>query len=134
MASLSVKSTRYTLKELKSEPPFGDFASEIEVRRAAKYLVWTGNQKVDNASFYALEELRLLLADGISNDLAKYALPESYKTTLTWTVNARSLQNFLYLRTDKAALWEIRELANTIFNSLPEEHKYLFSAFVKKEA
>ncbi|MCI7102706.1 MAG: FAD-dependent thymidylate synthase, partial [Campylobacter sp.] len=39
---------------------------------------------------------------------------------------ARSLQNFLSLRSSASALWEIRSLANALFAALPEEHKYLF--------
>jgi thymidylate synthase (FAD) len=70
---------------------------------------------------------------GLSNDLVKYLLPESYKTELVWTINARSLQNFLSLRTDKSALWEIRELAIKIFEALPDDHKYLFEPFVKPQ-
>jgi len=130
IASLSVKSTRYTLKELKNEEPFklNDFNS------ASKYLVITGNKDVDNASIAALNNLQKLLKQGISNDIAKYALPESYKTELTWSVNARSLQNFLSLRSDKSALWEIRKLAKEIFNALPNEHKYLFEDYVKNKS
>jgi len=45
-------------------------------------------------SIKALENLRLILNEGISNDKAKYCLPESYKTELTWTINASRLQNF----------------------------------------
>ena len=122
VASLSVKSTRYTLKELKNIEPFkmGDF----EV--ASKFITLTGNEDVDNASIMALNNLQALLKKGISNDIAKYALPECYKTELTWTVNARSLQNFLALRSSKSALWEIRELAQKIYNVLPSEHQYLF--------
>ena len=123
MASLSVKSTRYTLKELKSEAPF----SPADIQRAEKYLVMTDQALVNEMSIRALENLRQLLATGISNDKAKYALPECYKTELTWTLNARSLQNFLTLRSDKAALWEIRKLAHTLYETLPEAHRYLFS-------
>lgn len=123
MASLSVKSTRYTLKELKSEESF----TCKDVERASKYLVLTGVEMVDEMSLRALENLRLVLVEGISNDKAKYCLPESYKTELTWTVNARSLQNFLTLRSDKSALWEIQNLAHALYEALPEEHKYLFS-------
>ncbi len=127
MASLSVKSTRYTLKELKDEAPF-----EWEDKtRAEKYLVMTGEERVDRMSIKALENLRSLLVDGIGNDKAKYALPESYKTELTWTINARSLQNFLSLRSDKAALWEIRDLACRLYETLPESHRYLFEAYLK---
>lgn len=123
MASLSVKSSRYTLKELKSEETF----TCKDLERASKYLVLTGVDMVDEMSIRALENLRLVLLTGISNDKAKYCLPESYKTELTWTVNARSLQNFLTLRSDKSALWEIQNLAHALYDALPEEHKYIFS-------
>ncbi|MGZ8547986.1 MAG: FAD-dependent thymidylate synthase [Sulfuricurvum sp.] len=129
MASLSVKSTRYTLKELKDELPF----SIDDKDRAEKYLTLTGVNMVDEMSIRALENLRTVLVEGISNDRAKYCLPESYKTELTWTINARSLQNFISLRSDKAALWEIRDLANMVFNTLPEEHRYLFENSLKEE-
>jgi len=123
IASLSVKSTRYTLKELKTEEPF----TCNDCERAKKYLVMTGSDIVDEMSIKALENLRIVLSKGISNDKAKYCLPESYKSELTWTINARSLQNFITLRSDKSALWEIRDLAHALYNELPIDHKYLFS-------
>ncbi len=129
IASLSVKSTRYTLKELKSIEPF----SEDDFEGASRFLVLTGNKKVDRASIRALNSLQELLKSGISNDIAKYALPESYKSELTWTINARSLQNFLALRSSKSALWEIRELALEIFKTLPKEHQYLFEEFIQNQ-
>ncbi len=124
IASLSVKSTRYTLKELK----------ECDIIDYKKFLVFTGNEIVDNASKTALDNLQNVLKAGISNDIAKYCLPESYKTELTWTINARSLQNFLHLRSSKDALWEIRNLANGIYEALPEEHKYLFEDHICSNA
>jgi len=140
MASPSVKSTRYTLKELKTEEPFitnrgvydgvykeGDYNFE----RAEKYLVFTADTYVDMASIDALEKLRTIIFHGITNDRAKFCMPEAYRTSLAFTINARSLRNFLSLRTSKAALWEIRELAQTMFNVLPEEHKYLFEDCVE---
>ena len=122
MSSFSVKSTRYTLKELKKEDKF----EQNDFKRAGQYLVLTKNELVDNASISALENLRIILNSKVSNDIAKFALPESYKTELAWSVNARALQNFLSLRTSKAALWEIRDLAHEIYEVLPEEHKYIF--------
>jgi thymidylate synthase (FAD) len=129
VASLSVKSTRYTLKELKSEEPF----SIENLKRVEKYVVLTKNESVNSAIINSLNGLQNLLKSGISNDIAKYALPEAYKTELTWTINARSLQNFLSLRTSKSALWEIRELAYLIYENLPDKHKYLFKDFVNKK-
>ncbi|MBQ9291659.1 MAG: FAD-dependent thymidylate synthase [Campylobacter sp.] len=129
MANLSVKSTRYTLKELKNESEFkkGDFEN------ASRYLVLTGNEIVDNAGILALENLRQILQTPISLDIAKYCLPECYKTELSWSINARSLQNFLSLRTSKSALWEIRNLANLIYEALPDEHKFIFENCLNRE-
>ena len=139
IASPSVKSTRYTLKELKEEDAFvmysdDRFTASYDMERASKYLVYTGDSVVDQQSCLALEGLRTVLAIGVSNDKAKYCLPESYKTGLAWTINARSLQNFLALRSAKAALWEIRDLANAIFDALPEDHKYLFEGCMAAES
>jgi len=117
MASLSVKSSRYTLKELKDVGPKG----------VVDFFVPTNNVLVDSGIKKALWNVQDMLNVGISNDIVKYALPESYKTSLVWTINARSLQNFLALRTSKAALWEIRDLANEVYNALPEDHKFLFT-------
>ena len=96
------------------------------VIRASNYIVLTGDDSVDYMSILALENLRILVANGGANDKLKYALPECWKVQLTSTINARSLQIFLKLRSSKAALWEIRELANHLYSVLPEEHKYLF--------
>jgi len=122
IASLSVKSTRYTLKELKKSESF----AENDYNGAEKFIVLTGNKFVDTASIKALNNLQEILKKGISNDVAKFCLPESYRTELTWTINARSLQNFIELRSNKSALWEIQILANSLFKSLPKEHQYLF--------
>jgi thymidylate synthase (FAD) len=127
IASLSVKSTRYTLKELKNIDPF----DEKDFDGASKFLVFTGVEAVDTASIQALNALQSILKQGISNDKAKYCLPESYKTELTWSVNARSLQNFIALRSDKSALWEIQELARSLFQALPKDHKYIFDDYLK---
>jgi thymidylate synthase (FAD) len=128
MASLSVKSTRYTLKELKNRPPF----KEDDFKEAEKFIVLTDNVMVDIASIKALNNLQLVLKEGVSNDIAKFCLPESYKTELTWTINARSLQNFIELRSNKSALWEIRNMANALYENLPKEHQYLFKDNIYK--
>jgi len=122
IASPSVKSTRYTLKELKNAEAF----KEDDYTSAEKFIVLTHNKLVDTASIQALNNLQQILKSGVSNDIAKFCLPESYKTELTWTINARSLQNFIELRSNKAALWEIQNMAQALFKSLPEEHQYLF--------
>ncbi|MGX3010802.1 FAD-dependent thymidylate synthase [Helicobacter sp. 23-1044] len=128
IASLSVKSSRYTLKELMKEVPF---LSTDDYDRASKYIVMTNDELVDIASIQALENLRLLVNQRVTNDLAKYAMPECYKTELTWTINARSLQNFLALRNSNQALWEIRQLANEVLKAIPATHKFIFEKCVE---
>lgn len=120
IASLSVKSSRYTLKELRGESEFST------LDKAARYIVLSGDERVDLASMAALERLREILQTSISLDVAKYCMPESYKSELTWSINARSLQNFLKLRSKKEALAEIRKLSFCIFDALPSEHKFIF--------
>jgi len=125
MASMSVKSTRYTLKELKTDKR--DVLDLIKTYCVTKKLDMLDVKAVGN-SLLALQDT---LRRGTPNDIAKYLLPEAYKTSLVWTINARSLQNFLELRTSKAALWEIRDLANAIYKELPKEHKFLFIDFIQ---
>ncbi len=134
LISYSVKSSRYTLKELKEELPFTWlYGREALYDRASKYIVLTDNMSVNNASVHSLENLRQLIKSGISNDKTKYALPDCYKTELTMTINSRSLRNFIKLRTDKAALWEIRNLAYVLFNNILPEQQYQFIDVLYKE-
>ena len=124
IASISVQSSRYTIEKVLNG------LGSIE-----ECLVMTGDEDIDNLNIEhmtKLSELMVRRGKSLPRDISKYALVEAYKTSYVWTINARSLQNFLSLRTDKSALWEIRDLANEIFNQLPEEHKYLFVDFVKE--
>ena len=130
VASYTVKSSRYTLQELKDaddilEKGYVFFTEEVG-KIATKFIVFTGNQTVDGVSIHNLGMLQRTLKKGIANDIAKYCMPEAYKTSLVMTINARSLQNFLELRSSKHALWEIRLLAKAIYNVIPEEHKFLY--------
>lgn len=134
-ARLTVKSSRYTLKELKDTCSlYNSSMATFDWRwdEIGKFCVLTGIIDIDNNIAKSLSSLKEVVEDGTSNDIAKYCLPEAFKTRLQWQIDGRNLQNFLELRTSKDALWEIRELANNIFNSLPDEHKYLYSDFIKE--
>ena len=144
IASYTVKSSRFTLKELKKEAEFiregvnekGNISITITdelVERASKYVVLTGNSQVDTSIMEALENLRFMILQDIPNDIAKYCMPEAYKTSLVMTINARALQNFLELRSSKYALMEIQTLSKAIYDVLPENHKFLFDYIYEKE-
>lgn len=109
IASYSVKSTRYTLKELRNTPD-----NELE-----KFLIDDIEPIVKSSAIDSLKKIKMML--NMSNpdmDRIKYALPECYKTELVWTINLRSLRNFLKLRLSLKAHQEIRKLATIVYSCL----------------
>ena len=120
--SPTIKSTRYTLKELKDEDDFSDviplepgiLSRKYDFERAKKYVKLTGNDVVDRVIVRQLDSLRVLINSSISNDIVKYALPEAYLTEGVFTLPIRNLKNMIKLRTDKSALWEFQEVAKQL--------------------
>ncbi len=55
-----------------------------------------------------------LLEMGIARELSRLVLPVAIYTELYWSVNARSLMNFLSLRNAEPAMWEIRQYATAV--------------------
>lgn len=72
------------------------------------------NAKLKFAYEVAESVYRELLDMGIAKELARSVLPVGQYTEFIWTVNARSLMNFLSLRNDHNAQYEIREYAVAI--------------------
>lgn len=104
MASFVQRSQRYTKVEGDDwyvMPP----AFEYENNRS----FFSFYQRTMDKYKYAYD---LALKEGIKPEDARFLLPEAAKTDITMTMNVRELFHFLDLRTDKAAQWEIRELAN----------------------
>lgn len=62
----------------------------------------------------AAAEYEYSLANGVRPEDARYMLPEATKTTITVTMNVRSLFHLFDLRLDKAAQWEIRQMAGEV--------------------
>lgn len=54
---------------------------------------------------------------GIKREDARYLLPDATKTSIFITMNLRELFHFFDLRTDKAAQWEIREMAWNMYDA-----------------
>ena len=137
MASMVVKSSRYTLNELKKidfgNPPFTRTALE-KASRFVNFVYWKVPSKeasaMDEDIMLSLIALQNHLKAGVKPDQAKYLLPESYKTDLFWTINARSMRNFLKLRLARDAHFEIRELAGLVFQSIPQDHHILYDEII----
>jgi thymidylate synthase (FAD) len=116
----SVQSSRFTLGKL--------LRKETDIKELYYH---TGNDMVDAASQTQMEVLRELVQGGISNDVAKYAIPESMLTKLVFTINARSLRNLFNTRMNKDVLLEYRRLAWDMYDAIPSTHYVLFEDIVK---
>jgi thymidylate synthase (FAD) len=68
----------------------------------------------DNACAFAYATYLGMLERGIAREQARMILPQSMYTTFIYKTDLRSLLNFLELRSDNHAQYEIREYANTI--------------------
>jgi thymidylate synthase (FAD) len=140
--SQTVQSSRYTLGALKDESSFISydgsgredmFINDEQWDRASKYIVLTGDDRTDYNSVIMLDMLRINILSGTSNDITKYNMCEALKTSLTATINFRSLRNMLSLRSDKSALYEYRLLTREIYNAIPEEYHFLLEECMKDE-
>ncbi len=76
---------------------------------------------------YAL--YRELLQKGVAKEHARIILPAALYTQFYWTVNARSLMNFLSLRLDEHAQEEIRLYAQSICEIFKQKMPWTFAAF-----
>jgi len=88
-------------------------------------------ESMRTAMHNAFETYKSLLKSGIKREVARMVLPMSLYTQWYWTVNARSLMNFLNLRTDKHAQYEIREYAMAIAKFFSESCPLTYDAFVR---
>jgi thymidylate synthase (FAD) len=70
---------------------------------------------------------------GVARELARCALPVGAYTEFYWTVNARSLMNFLSLRNAETAQREIRRYAQACERFLEQKMPITYSAFVAND-
>jgi len=114
VANYACKSSRYTLNK-------GDIVFES-----------TGDDEVDEL----LENWKFKIQEQIkkkkSNEITSLMLPQSYQYRWQVQFNARSLMNFLHLRRDKSAHFHIRNVAEEMFNTIPDNMKYLFESKEQK--
>jgi thymidylate synthase (FAD) len=71
-----------------------------------------------------------LVEQGVARELARAALPVGAYTEFFWTVNARSLMNFVSLRAAETAQREIRRYADAVERFFEEHMPITYQAFV----
>jgi len=81
----------------------------------------------------AYETYERLVELGVARELARAALPVGAYTEFYWTVNARSLMNFVSLRAAETAQREIRRYAEACERFLAEQMPITHAAFVAND-
>lgn len=70
-----------------------------------------------------------LIEHGVAKEMARMLLPLSLYTEFYWTVNARSLMNFISLRSAEDAQWEIRQYGIALKRLFRERMPLTYAAF-----
>ncbi len=72
-----------------------------------------------------------LVEKGVAKELARSILPFGIFTQFYWTVNARSLMNFLSLRNSRHAQYEIRIYAKAVERLFAQKMPVTHRCFVE---
>jgi thymidylate synthase (FAD) len=79
---------------------------------------------------HAYSTYEKLVEAGVARELARLAIPVGAYTEFYWTVNARSLMNFVSLRAAETAQREIRRYAEAVEGFFAEKMPVTHAAFV----
>ena len=115
IASHTARSTRY-----QEETDFGYYIpKEFESKSEAK-------KRYEDAMKNLAETYSDLREMGVSRESSRHILPMAAHTNYIWTINARSLINFLGLRLCVRAAPEMRELAKKAYEIAVEKYPAVF--------
>ncbi len=84
----------------------------------------------DNFMRLAQRTYDYLHKHGVLKEDARFILPNACATSLIVSMNPRAFRNFLKLRLDTHAQWEIRALAKLLLDSIPDDHKFMYEDLI----
>jgi thymidylate synthase (FAD) len=79
----------------------------------------------------ALALYKKMIAAGVAREMARMVLPVNLYTEFYWTVNARALMNFVSLRADVHAQWEIQRYGEALAKLFRETMPWTYEAFLR---
>lgn len=88
-------------------------------------------RSMERAYSVAWQSYQDMLAVGVAKEVARNVLPVGIFTEWRWTVNARSLMNFLELRTAPNAMLEIRSMAQRVEAIFQDKMPVTAAAFIE---
>ncbi len=74
---------------------------------------------------------RSFIDQGVAREMARMVLPTALYTQFYWTINARSLMNFILLRAEAHAQWETQVYAQAIAAMFKEKMPWTWEAFLR---
>ena len=135
IASYNEISARYT--EVKDE---FYFPKAFRVQDMSNRQGSVESDKLDNKALseiyieaieHSYQAYQKLLKAGVAREMARGLLPVAQYTQFYWTINLRSLLNFISLRADSHAQYEIRVYANAIKEIVKQKMPWSYEAFEK---
>lgn len=103
----------YIPKKMRKNPPHGNKQHSEEVPEYDPNHTLM-EMRIREASSRAFTNYQELLDMGVAKELARMVLPQNLYSEAYWTVSLQSILNFLELRLDPHAQYEIREYAKRI--------------------
>jgi len=82
----------------------------------------------------AFEAYKELMSNGVKKEDARQVLPLCTGTKFYWTVNLRSLMNFLSLRMAEGAQQDIRENANEVYKLFEDSYPNIARRWLERES
>lgn len=119
VSSWSEHSARYSLAETEFYVPHVDGGIRTQTGKPMEYRYDRAETTVSEATrglimaetSRALKSYHDMIEWGVAREQARMVLPTNIYTTVSWTLNVRSLLNVLHLRNDEHAQAETREYA-----------------------
>jgi len=135
IASYNEISARYTEVQEEFYYP-GAFRAQDKINRQGSVRSGELEQEkmlavYDKAIKAAFSAYRELLEAGAAREMARMVLPVAQYTQFHWSINARSLLNFISLRADAHAQQEIRQYADAIAEIFRAKMPWTWEAWSK---
>lgn len=137
IASINEWSARYSKLEPRFYIPRGENVRS-QVGKPGSYTFEPVNptlakgfsQELEDHCLAAFQTYEEALEAGVAKELARLFLPVNIYSEMYWTVNARSLMNFLSLRNHSAAMFEIRQYAEALEVVFSQKMPLTWDAFM----
>ena len=88
-------------------------------------------QMIRDTSDMCHDRYTVMVASGMTKELARIVLPTNFYTKVRWTVNLHNLFHFLKLREDPHAQWEVQQYANAMHEIAKAYFPVAVAAFEK---